>query len=404
MDQQHSRLQKRHISLIALGFLGFIIYSLYLNGFGTNAPVMMRFYEIDAAQQGFILTMQAFGSLAALIFIALHGERYNKINAFFLGMMLFGVGSITLGLAPPYFALIFLIMLCGVGLSTADAMMNGIIPELFPKQKNTLLPLLHAFFGLGAMCAPIFFTVLVNPNVPSTFTRPFLLIGALLISFSIVFVILTRRLIPETPYADMTAMRKRVAKNPAEIFKSAKAWLFLLAGTLHFSFATGIISWLPTYCQEIGIDFNTSGTILTMFFVGSLVMRFCGPLILKKINPHTFYIIFTLIAASLATAALLVNNVTIMIVLLVCSGFMQGSNVALLVLMCTSAFPQRIASASAVPFMAASISSMTAPLWMGAIAEQIGFQIPLLMICAMLALSVVPILLTKAKNEINPNH
>ena len=181
MELKDGRLQKRHILLITLGYLGFILYALHINGFGANAPVMMSYYKIDAAEQGFILTMQAIGGLAALIYISLHGERYNKINAFFLGILLFGLSSVFSGFAPSYFILIFLFMIMGAGFSTADAMMNGIIPELFPKYKNTLLPWLHAFFGVGAMTAPMFVTIIVNPDIPSTFTRPFITIGSLLI-------------------------------------------------------------------------------------------------------------------------------------------------------------------------------------------------------------------------------
>jgi MFS family permease len=63
-------------------------------------------------------------------------------------MILFGISSVIVGFAPNYIILIFLFMIMGAGFSCADAMMNGIIPELFPKYKNTLLPWLHAFFGL----------------------------------------------------------------------------------------------------------------------------------------------------------------------------------------------------------------------------------------------------------------
>jgi fucose permease len=245
------------------------------------------------------------------------------------------------------------------------------------------------------MTAPMFVTIIVNPNIPSTFTRPFLIIGSLLVVFSIIFFIVTRRMIPETPYNDLSANKSRVLKNPAEIFKSAKAWLYLLAGICYFSFAIGQMSWLPTYCQEIGMDFNLSGTVLTAFFVGALVMRFCGPLVLKKLTPRFAYIVFTLISALFYVCALLIGDVTIMMVLLALSGFMQGSCVAFLVLMCTATFPERIASASSLPFISASIAAMTAPLWMGAIAEHIGFFVPFMMICGLLALSVVPVVLIR---------
>ena len=124
-------------------------------------------------------------------------------------------------------------------------------------------------------------------------------------------------------------------------------------------------------------------------------MRFSGPLILKITTPRTGYLMFTLISAILAVTAILVENVTLMMVLLALSGFMQGSNVAFLVLMCTATFPERIASASSLPFIAASLAAMTAPLCMGAMADHTGFSFPLIIGCALLALSVVPIILIK---------
>jgi len=400
MKLKNGRLETRHILLVALAYLIFSVYAIHVNGVGTNAPVMMTYYQINAAKQGFFITMQAIGSLSALIYIALYGERYNKINAFAFGFFVSGVSLILAGFAPHYIVLIFLFMLCGAGFSSADTMMNGAIPELFPKYKNTLLPLLHAFFGVGAMIAPIFFTIIVNPDIPKTFSIPFLVIGSLLAFFVIVFFIITRRLIPETPYADMSTNRKRVSDNPAEIFKSAKAWLFIISGICYFSFYIGLMSWLPTYCQTIGMDFNLSGVVLTMFFTGNLVMRFCGPLFLKKITPRKAFIIFTLVSAVLAASAIilspfLADNPAIMMILLVACGFMQGSNVAFLVLMCTATFPERIASASSLTFISASIAAMTAPLWMGALAELTGFFIPLLMVCILLAVSVVPVILIK---------
>jgi fucose permease len=395
MEDNSKRLQKRDKLLIGLGFIGFIFYAMYTNGFGANAPVMMCYYQIDAARQGFVLTMRSIGSLAVLIYVALRGERHNKIYAYFFGMLMFGIGSALIGSAPSYLALIFFIMICGFGLSLADSMINGMIPELYPKHKTTLLPLLQAFFGIGAMVAPIFVTTVVNPNIPSTFTRPFLIIGAALVCFSVVFIAVTKRHVPQTPYADMTAIRKRVSDNPAEIFKSVKAWFFLLSAFLYFSFPIGVATWLPTYCQEIGIDFEMAGTVLTLFFAGSLVMRFCGPFILKFMAYRTAYIIFTLAAALLGVFALLANNVAVMTVFFALSGFMQGSCVAFLLLMSTSAFPQRTASAGSLPFIAASLATMTVPLWMGAIGERIGFAVPIFMICGLLALSVVPVVLIR---------
>jgi len=171
MEQQKEKsLSKKHIIFLFATYFSFIVYAFYFNGFGTNAPVMMKYYAITSAQQGFIFTTQSIGALLIAIYLALHGERYNKIYMAVAGLLISGVAGITIGFAPSYIVLLFLVVAAGAGYTILDIMGNGMIPELFPKQKNTLLPLMHAFFGTGAMVSPILVAVLVNPDIPLSFT------------------------------------------------------------------------------------------------------------------------------------------------------------------------------------------------------------------------------------------
>ena len=398
MTLENGTLQRKHIVLIALCYLVFILFALYGSGFGANVPVMMAHYNISFARQGFIITMQSLGGLIASTFIALFGERYNKFNAIFVGVLLFGIGAAAIGLAPPYTILIFLFMLCGAGAITADSVINAMIPELFPKHKKTLISWLHAFFSLGSMGAPIFVTMLVNPAVPLSFTGPYLFTGAMLICTAIFFLISTRSMIAGSPYANMASAKKRVAENPAEIFKTKKAWLFFIASFLYFSFSSCIASWLPSYCMEIGIDFSTAGLMLTMYFIGSVTMRFCGPLVLKFFTMRFAYILFSLISTILLITALFVENQAVMMVLIAGGGFMQGSCVSILVLMCMEAFPKRMASASSLTLIAACLAALIMPFAMGTLAELTGFRTPLILICSFLALSALPIFIVSKPN------
>ncbi|MDL2236998.1 MFS transporter [Christensenellaceae bacterium OttesenSCG-928-K19] len=392
-------LTKKHIVFILMAYCAYVVYAFYFNGYGANASVMMEHYQITSAQQGFILTMQSIGGLAAAIYLSLHGERYNKVNVIGLGILFMGIACLAIGFAPPYTGLILLVILGGVGYTSIDVMLNSLIPEMYPKQKNTVLPIAHAFFGAGAMITPLLVTRMVNPDTPSSFAAPFMLIGILSLIIFLIYLVVSRRVIPETPYADMAEIRKQVSGNPAEIFKTKKAWMFLVAGIFYFSFQTGLINWLPSYCLEIGLDFSISNTMLTAFFVGSLVMRFVSPLILKRIDAARMYILFGIISVAAITLALFMTNPTIMMVLIVINGFMQGSCVALLVLMSTAAFPHRVASASSLTFIAVNIGMMTAPLWMGEIAKYTGYKIPLLLGCACLLLSVVMVAVIQATGK-----
>jgi len=395
--KRDSILTKKHIALIAVSFLGYIVIALYFNSLGPNAPVMMAFYRITYTQHGFISTMQSVGSLSAGIFFLLRGERYNKFNVAAVGILLFGAGCLAIGLAPPYAALVVIVVVCGVGATTIDVMINGMIPELYPKYKNTLLPMLHAFFGTGAMASPLIVTAMVQPEIPSTFGRPLLLFGALGVCVFILFFIASRRVIPETPYADMSKIKKSSSIDLADFFKGKEAWVFLLASMLYFSFQIGIVSWLPSFGREIGMDFNTAGAMLTVFLAGSLIMRFCGGIILKRVTARKAYILFSLISAGAVILALYVGTPVIMMGLLVIGGFMQGLCIALLLLMSTEAFPDRAASASSLTFIGLSVAAMVTPLWMGSLARFTGFRIPLLLVCALLATSGILILLAGKK-------
>ena len=399
--QKERNLTKKHISFLVLLYSGFIVYALYYSVFGTNAPVMMEHFSITSAQQGLILTTQGMGALLLSVYLALHGERYNKIYIAGIGVLIAGGASVAIGFAPSYTILLLLVVFTGAGYTTFDIMGNGMIPELFPKQKSTLLPLLHAFFGAGAMVTPMLVATMVNPDVPVTFTRPFMIFGILAIVVIMLFFIVSKRVVPETPYADMDSVRKRVSESPADIFKEKKAWYILAASFLYFTYQAGIVSWLPSYCLEIGMDFSTAGGMLTAYFAGALIMRFCAPLFLKKLTAHRAYILFSLLSAAVITTALFLTTPVVMTPLLIIGGFMQGACVAFLFLMAFKAFPHRTASASALILISINIGSMSAPLWMGFIAEFTGYRIPLLLVCGSLALSVALVfLLTRDSDKV----
>jgi len=377
-----------HKPFILTSFCAYFMIAIPFNIQGANAPVTMEYYGITAAQQGFIMTMQSVGVLAASVFIALKGERYNKIHAIAFGIIMFAIMSASIGFAPPYFLLLIVIAMMGVGLAFIDIMTNGAFSEIYPDQKSTFIPLIHAIFGVGAMVTPVFVTLIVNPSVPSSFSYPFRIVGAACAAIFVLYLVCGKKIMPETPYMNMDAMRKSAVENPAEIFKTGRAWYLLVAGFLYFTFQLGIIVWLPTYAIEnAGADFNTAGMLLTAFFAGSLVMRFLGPLILRRLSPRLLFSLFGAAAAASMLAAILTGSIEHMFVLVAVSGFMQGSVVATFIIMSTEAFPSRMASASSLFSLAVGAATFTAPLWMGAMSEHTGFRIPMILICCALFVS-----------------
>jgi len=391
---QAEKFTAKHRLFILMSFLSYVTMSIPFTVQGTLAPVTMEFYGITAAQQGLIMTMQAVGALGTALFIALKGERYNKINTIAFGLIVIGIVGAVIGSAPIYAVLLLIIVVMGFGGSFIDIMMNGVMSDVYPDRKNTLLPLVHGFYMVGAMLVPGLVTLLSSPERPETFTRPFLFLFVMALSVGIVYYLCGRSIKAETPYVNMDAMKKRVVENPAEVFKTRKAWFFILVGFLYFTFQMGTTMWLPTFTiQNTGADFTAGGMALTVFFAGNLVMRFICPVFLRLISPRKLYGIFGAISGALMISSLFADNIVLMFVLIACAGFTQGGSVVAFMLICIEAFPDRTASAASITTLCSGSAILTGPLWMGVLSAQTGgFLVPMLMICGCLILAAALIL------------
>jgi len=380
------KLDSKHKVFILMSFLSYVVMAIPYTVQGSMALVTMAFYDIDAGQQGFIMTMQAVGGFGTALFIALNGERFNKIHAIAFGLFVIGIVGGIIGFAPTYVLLLMIVVMMGVGVTFIDVMMNGVMSDVYTEKKTTLLPFVHGFYMVGAMLVPVLVTLITDPERPETFTRPFHVLFVMALAIGIIYFICGRRIRSETPYINMEAMKKRVVENPAEIFKTKKAWFFIGVGLLYFSFQIGAMMWLPTYANiDAETDFTTGGLTLTVFFGGNLVMRFMTPLFLRVFSPRILYSVFGIISGAFMVGALFTESVALMFIFIAAAGFTQGAMVAAFMLICIDAFPGRTASAASITTICVSSATLSAPLWMGVMSGQVGgFLIPMLMICGCL--------------------
>ena len=380
------KITAKHGFFIVMSFWGYIVLAFPTTIHGSLAPVTMEFYGISAAQQGLIMTMHAAGMLGTALFIGLKGESFNKIHAIAFGLVVVGIMGAAISSAPIFAVLLVMAVVLGFGNTFIDVMMNGVMSDVYPSRQTTLLPLVHGFFMVGAMLVPAVVTALASPEQPDSFVRPFHVLFILALTVAALYFISGRGIMKETPYTDMSAMKKRVAENPAEIFKTKEAWFFIVVGFLYFSFQMGTAMWLPTFAiRNAGADYMTGGLMLSMFFAGNLVMRLVSPLFFKKFTSRVIYSVFGFISGAFMVAALIADSIPLMFVLIGLAGFTQGAMVAAFILLCIGAFPGRTASASSITTISSGTATLTAPFWMGALSAYTdGFLVPMLMICVCL--------------------
>lgn len=384
--------------LLVFLFLSFMLYGLFFNAFGANAKLSMSFFQIREARQGLILTVQAVVGFAVTLFLSLYGERFNKLRAVALGLMVMAAASLLIGGLPLLFpqgagypVMLALYAAAGVGAIIIDVLMNGVITEVYPERKDTFLPYVHAFYGVGAMLAPLFVTAVVQTERPESFAVPYALLGAIGLATLLPLALLIRRLNPQTVYADKAALRSRATGRPAEVFHTKKAWL-LLGGSMFFLFfQTGVSTWLPAFCTEyLRFDYVTGARVVSLYFLGALAMRFLSPVIYRRMGAPRFFTLSVLLSFALFLVCFLARLPNAAFVALVTvGGFTLGASVPSLIILCCDAFPTRTASASGIVVISVSLSSLIVPTVMGWMMQTLGYLAPMLTITACLPLSVL---------------
>lgn len=390
------------LALIVLCFLIYFLYGIYFGSFGANAENVMTFFRITESQQGVIMAVQSIGCIMMTIFLGLFGERINKLKGLLFGLFFMGLASVLIGtmsmylsVGTGYILMLLFSLIGGVGYVSIDLLMNGAIADIYPKEKTTLLPLTHAFYGTGSMLSPLFVTAMTNPALPQTFSKPYLLHGILSLGLCIVCAVVMTRARPLTPYEDSASMHASAARNPAEIFSDIRAWLFLLCSLLYSCFQIGLGAWLPQYVQQMqGASYVLSNTMLSLYFAGALMMRLLSPLMYRKLSVLAFYIISNLLSSAVFLIFLFIELSSLArCALIVMMGILQGCSFPGLFILCGNIFPQRTASASALIVLGISISTCVAPAVIGRMIETVGYRLPMLSITIALVLSVANLFL-----------
>jgi fucose permease len=355
---------------------------------GSEAPLMMRFYSISEAEQGFITTILSVGGITSAVLCSLFGERFKKLKVLGYGLGLLALTTVLIGLAPPYYAVVICALFAGIAYTLIDIMVSSTFTQYFSSNAKTLLPMAHMFFGIGAMIGPYMMTAIVNPDIARSFTLPFLLIGGLTAVTFALYSLSARKVSSAVQSVGLQMEKSR----PAEVFRAKRFWIVLLGGLLYCCFTTGILAWYPTYFNETkGLSLDMSGLMLTLFFAGSLVMRFFGPFFFSKIKPQKIFIWFSLLSALSMVFALTLDNIVLIGLFTVLSGAFQALNMVALIFIGCALFPTRHASATSVAVFSYNIGGMIAPVLLGTLADKIGFQIPMLLSCGLFAAGIAVI-------------
>lgn len=275
----------------------------------------------------------------------------------------------------------------GLGLTGYDVLMNSMIPDVFTgSEREGVLSLVHAFYGIGALAAPVLTTALIGGS-PRNFVRVFLLIAAGISLMLPIFAVIAHKLRPQTVYADMSALRTNASQNPAEVFKTGRAWLLFAAALCFLLFQNGANTWLPSYYHDAaGMSEQLSSLTLTAFYAGGIIMRFVSVYMFRKVKPQHYCLAAGIGSALMLLITMYIKNPTVIMILVAIAGFCLGACAVAQMIIAVRVFPGRTASAMSIVVLASNAGALIAPALIGWMTDLMGYKVPMTIIFALLGI------------------
>ena len=337
----------------------YFVSSIFINLFGQLTVNVMDVLNITRSRIALILTFEAITGLAASLFLGSYGEKFDKLRTVIVSTVILSIGTLSMimvrGSNAYYFMFIFL-MIANAGYIAIDLTMNSMIAELYRDRKNYLLPIIHIFYGIGAMSAPLFCLLCSKLFSDHLYAMTYFSLGIIALLLSFVLYLSSVR--NETARTDVDL------EDPLEIFRQKKTWHFLLVAIFYALFQTGMASWLSDYnISHMHMSASYSGMMISLYFGFALIMRLLSTMILRKLHTARYYLLSGIAASVCLFIALASDNVIIYTVFLLMTGFFSGGLVPAYMIVVTDSYPTRQSSSTSIFVFAVCISNLFAPVF-----------------------------------------
>jgi fucose permease len=269
---------------MATACAGLFTFGIMTSFLGTTLPEWSARLTFDLARSG---TLFSFLYVPQIPMVFLAGpliDRFGKKPILVAGFLLSGAALVGMAYAPSYSALGALLVVLGVGGSSAMSASNTLIPDLYPENPSSAFNLANIFFGVGAIFFPWVVTLMTARwGIQTTLWMIAMLVLAVaLVGFLQAF--------PPRRAAGGFAWReaRRLALDPAVILL---AWVLFFYSAIEISTA----GWIRTYLErEFQASARSSRIILTSFWVAMMLGRLAASQIVKRVRGPSLVLIASL--------------------------------------------------------------------------------------------------------------
>jgi fucose permease len=283
---------------------------------------------------------------------------------------LHAAGLVALGLSPTWAVFLFAALPGGLGAGALDGGVNGLFLDRFRSGRGRALNLLHLFFSIGALTAPLAVGFLVEGGVGWQAIVVATGLGAIPVAalFAIVEMPGGRR-----HAADPRGPSAADGANPVRGRFAAPLVLLALAIAFYVASEVGVSNWLVRFLEPAPL--STATTALSLYWAGLALGRLVSSQVADRFDHLRFA---TACAAGLAIAligAIFVPSLPISIAFFALAGFASGPVFPMIVAIGGERYPDRSAAVSGLLTGAAVAGSTTYPPIMGFLSVTVGLTV-----------------------------
>ena len=362
---------------LSIALLAFILIGANDGAFGVLLPGLRDHYHADKSTISLLFLSGTLGYISAAVG---SGPLVGRLGTRLF--LMFGTGAFMLGagvfsLMPPFPVGLLTTFLMGFGVAIIDAGLNAYIAAL--PDNSTLLNLLHAFYGLGALVGPIIATAFLLcgwgwNSVYALWVGVALLLFA---GFGMFFGYRTspdRRLPPEAESRQPPGPEALIGNVLAAALRLRVVWLTALFLMFYVGSEVSLGSWsYSLLTEERGRPQLLSGWAVSGFWLGLTAGRLALAVLVKRLgNTRTIEICLLGVAAGML-AVWLVPATWVEVAGLWLTGFSLGPIFPTTIALTSQLVPARLLPGS-IGFIAGfgSVGAALFPWLAGNIAQWFG--------------------------------
>ena len=302
-------------------------------------------------------------------------ERLGRRTVLGIAVATHALGLVALGLGPSWVVFLLAALPSGLGAGAIDGGINGLFLDRFREGRGRALNLLHLFFSLGALAAPLAVGVLVDGGVgwQAIVVATGLVALPLAGLFAIVDMPGGRRNVsaPGAPHDP-----SEPAAAGARVLLGAPLILLGIAIACYVTSEIGVSSWLVRFLEPAPL--STATTALALFWAGLAAGRLVSSQVADRFDHLRFATLSATGVAIALVGAIFVPSLPASIALFALAGFASGPVFPMIVAIGGERYPDRSAAVGGFLTGSAVAGSIIYPPIMGFMSVTIGLTAAML--------------------------